>query len=749
MRIVFILAVVGLLFVHNDVLAQRRVSATPQSTPTPQQESDSDIVRITTNLVQIDAVVTKDGRPVSDLTADDFEIREDGRPQKITNLSFIPTSNSNVNVTRERPANKLETGPPVRLKAAEVRRTVALVVDDLCLTWSSTVYVRRALRKFVDNDMQPGDLVAIMRTAGSVGILQQFTADKKQLYAAIERVQWSPRVCNRTEAFDQLNEDLQLPAIGVGPESNAAIKSSGKLDSTKNLADVNSRGMNSNAEDFRGETITVGTLGALSHIVRGLKDLPGRKAVLFISDGFRLIDKSDHSRSDNVDPSYTRRILEAIQRVADLASRSSVVVYTLDARGLVTSNFTAADRVSGSSVMAGGAPLMLMRAGELNDTQAGLNYLAQQAGGFAIYNTNDFAGGIKRVFEDQSGYYLIGYRPDESTFDSRSGPDKFHKISVKVKRPGVAVRTRTGFYGVSEEALASAPVSRAQHLVKAVISPFNANDLDVRLTSVFINDATSGSFLRSLLHIDPHDLTFTKTEDGWQQTVLDVFAVTFGDNGEPLDQYNKTETIRMRGATYEQIRREGLVYFLNVPVKKAGAYQFRIAVRDNGSSKIGSASQFVEVPDIKKRRLALSGLVISGQETASTKKADFAIDTAADGGEEINPQASAAVRRFHPGMVLKYALVVYNPQLDKSTRQPQVELRLRLFRDGKAVLSGEPQLINTSQQPDLTRILAGGGFKLGTDLGPGDYYLQVIVRDRLAKARDSVAAQWIDFQIVK
>src|SRR6476469_7899359 len=177
--------------------AQQTDNSKPQPTPPqtePQQSSrsnDDDVVRITTNLVQLDAVVTdKNGNLVKDLRADEVQIFEDGRQQKITNFSLV-------NVESPTPATavapKDKSAPPLpatRLHPEDVRRTIALVVDDLGLSFESTYYTRRALKKFVVEQMQPGDLVAIIRTSGGIGALQQFTADKRQLYAAIERLKW-------------------------------------------------------------------------------------------------------------------------------------------------------------------------------------------------------------------------------------------------------------------------------------------------------------------------------------------------------------------------------------------------------------------------------------------------------------------------------------------------------------------------------------------------------------------------------
>ena len=170
------------------------VSGLAQTKPVDDKD---DVVRITTNLVQIDAVVTKDGKHVTNLTADDFEIFEDGKKQTITsfayisNISNVPSSDSRASVAP--PAskkNETSVPPPVPIQRDAARRTVAIVVDDLDMSAESMTPVRRQVRKFIAEEVQPNDLVAIIRTGGQMGALQQFTNDKRVLNRAIERLRW-------------------------------------------------------------------------------------------------------------------------------------------------------------------------------------------------------------------------------------------------------------------------------------------------------------------------------------------------------------------------------------------------------------------------------------------------------------------------------------------------------------------------------------------------------------------------------
>ncbi|HSP62262.1 MAG TPA: VWA domain-containing protein, partial [Pyrinomonadaceae bacterium] len=446
----------------------------------PQKPEDVDVVRITTNLVQVDAVVTdKSGKVVTDLKPEEVQILEDGKPQKITHFSYYVTETAVV-APAAKPAavdKNAPPAPPVALRPEQVRRTMAIVVDDLGLSFESTYFVRRALKKFVDEQMLPGDLVAIVRTSGGLGALQQFTSDKRQLYAAIERVKWYASGRGGVGAFAA----IQPPTPG---EQGAAMDAA-----------------NEELNQFRDDLFAVGTLGAVSYVVKGLRQLPGRKSVLLISDGFRIYRQDD--------PTQNFRTVDRLRRLVDEAGRASVVIYTMNATGLQTLGLTAADSTGGMSADQLETQLSNRRNAAF-ETQQGLDFLAQQTGGIAIRNTNDLGGGIRRVMEDQKGYYLIGYRPDSATFDPKTGRHTFHKLTLKVTRPGkFNVRMRNGFLGRSDEDTRQAPRTLAQQLIGALTSPFGANGVHLQLTSLFSNDARAGSFMRAILHIDARDLTFT------------------------------------------------------------------------------------------------------------------------------------------------------------------------------------------------------------------------------------------------
>lgn len=709
----------------------------PAQQPAQVDDDDDEVVRITTNLVQVDAVVTdRDGKQVTNLAAEDFEIIENGHPRQVTNFSYVRVAQpATATATeperpRERKANAGPPVPPARLRPEQVQRTFALVVDDLSMSAESMHFTRQAIRKYVNEQIEPGDLVAIVRTSAGAGALQQFTNDRQALERSIERVRWSPRRGNGASAFDAT---LDPTASGGG---------SGGVDADRTSS--------TDFDEYRQERFTIGTMGALQIVVGGLREMPGRKAVVLFSDGFPM----RNSRGD------APRYITALDRLIDLANRASVVFYTIDARGLQPLGPFASDNTSGSPQAPGGSgpggtvggppgiplhrsgELLSARSGQIHATQGGLSVLADATGGTSLFNRNDLNRGIRRALDDMSGYYLIGYRPDDSAFDSVTRLPRLNRIEVKVKgRSGLRVRSRTGYLGLPETEDKPQPRTRTGQLMAALISPFGAAGVNLRLTSLFI-DAPGGSMaVRSMLLIDPRTLTFERQPDGQQQTKLDIIAVTFGEDGRVVDQINRIETIRVPADSLERFKKEGMVYDLNVPVRKPGAYQLRVAVRDSATERTGSASQYVEVPDLGKKRLVLSGLVVAAPtpQGAAAQVMPAAL---------TDQQADPATRRFHRGALLDYGLVIYNAKPERATGRPQLTIQARLFREGRQVYAGQPQPFEPAQPSALARIEAAGRLQLGAALEPGEYVLQIVVTDALAGKSHAVATQWIDFELV-
>ena len=221
------------------------------------------------------------------------------------------------------------------------------------------------------------------------------------------------------------------------------------------------------------------------------------------------------------------------------------------------------------------------------ESQESLRFIANQTGGLAVDNTNDLNRGVTRILEDQQGYYLLGYAAPAGA--ARDGWDQ-NRVKVKVRRKGLQVRARQGFFGPFDtRAATSAPM---EPLVKSALSPFASDRLTVRLTSLFGHDAATGSYVRSLLFIDPAGLHFDVDQAGKHTARFQVLLMTIGDNGQVVDGWRRDVPLALTDQSFQRVREHGLVVTVKSAVKEAGPYQMRAAVEDSSSKERGSASQF-------------------------------------------------------------------------------------------------------------------------------------------------------------
>jgi VWFA-related protein len=739
---------------------QAQQPAPPAQAPQPpaanQRETpDQDVIRITTNLVQVDVVVTKDGKQVTDLKPEEFEIFEDNKRQDITNFSYVTNTNR---VDYSTSSGSLTSGvgatgpiPPKPIKREQVGRTMAIVVDDLGMSFESMARARSQLSKFISEKLEPTDLVAIIRTGGDVGALQQFTTDRRVLQNAVASLKWNP--CSRIGASVV---DAERSLLAIAPPEPQLV---GRIppDRAPSSAGVKQASAAGDPDLCRQSASIYYTIRSVRFILRGMSDLPGRKSMMLISDnlpteeqemsptdfGFKRPVIQDATRNANLIDVWTqsKNYLGGLSRLAEVAIRSSVVIYGVASQRLQTLGPHPGDEISyppsgvASTVRRrpGQEPdvvtrLIKERPVELRRNMEGSDLLAKQTGGFMIRNSNDF--GFDKVLEDQGGYYLIGYRPAATTFDR-----KFHHIKARVKRDGVTVRTRAGFYGVTEAEAPIRPSTIRDRMDRALSSPFGASEIDVRVTPLFVNDPARGSILRLLLSFDGKDLTFTEEPDGSHVANLTLTTVFFGDNGAVTSKHDHKTTLRLRGRPFERAMRDGVVYTFDMPAKEAGVFQFRMAVVDVASARVGSAGEFLAIPDFQSGRLAMSGILLQGESHSST---------AADSTADDDVLSQATLRRFRYGSSLAFGYTIYNASTSKGAAR--LTSQSTIFREGKKIYSSDSLPVGLKDQADMKRIAAGARLQLGAALTPGEYVLQITVNDE--SARRSVT-QWIDFEVVR
>ncbi|HVW07287.1 MAG TPA: VWA domain-containing protein [Bryobacteraceae bacterium] len=611
------------------------------------------VIRVTVDLVQVDAVVTDaKGSHITDLKPEDFEILEDGKPQKITNFSWIDVTPPKIPVSAA-------GAPPARnLQQREVHRSIVLMIDDLGTPWEFLPGVMASAKKFVAEQMAPGDLVSVTASRGGMGFYQQFTSDKQQLYAAIDHIAHRPGfgqwVLDPPRGMPPLATDRGEPPLGYRDASNPP-----------------------------------NPIGYLTWAIQGLRDVPGRKAVVLFSHGFF-----------------------APQSVVNLANRSGVVIYVLDPTGQDA-------------------------AGRVIPADAPYRRLAEQTGGLWIKSLigKELNADLSEVLEDMSGYYLIGYKPDRSDFELAHGTPVHHDIQVKVRRPGLVVRSRNGFMGVPDPRERPAPKTREDYLQQALFSPFAATGIRLRLDAVYGAGAPDPKkkkrlpVVRAMLSIEGGDLKFTDGPEGKKTLTLDALVGVFNQDGTPAGSADQRFTISADAAAAANLMKYGLHLSKDVNLPRPGPYLVRAAVREEAASAVGSAYSFVEAPDFDGSQIALSSIVLSTTGDENAKNRDY-----------------MGWGQFAAGTTVHFGAELFGVKNSKPPKKPDVEMQVLLFRDGDAVYKGD--LIPLAPEEIAENLLAGR-LNLAKEMPAGDYSMQLIAYDREASKKKQMATQWIDLTVVK
>ena len=659
-------------------------------------------IRIDVEEVRLDAVVLdKNGHQITDLTADDFEIQQDYFRQKITSCIYINDYRPRPQKTAE-PSKDFRNAPPIPappMTREDVRRTIVFLVDNLTMDFTEVHRARMGIRRFVETQMQDGDLVAIVPTAGGNATFQTFSSDKRQLLSMIDNVRWFI--------------------------------------------------------DLRTTQMTLQMM-AMAYSIRTLQDMPGRKALIIISPA-TMIPASLISQIGPGLKDFPRAVeyTEAtFNPLADAALRAGVVIHTLDIRGLGGPTATDIDAGNGfdyslldpktGELSPEIISYKATRAVEIRDSQTPIP-LSKKTGGIFIKDSNWFVNGIGPVQEELRGYYMLTYTPAPTTFRPESR-NYYHQVQIKVKRPGSEVHARDGFFGIPEPV--NAPANISNSLYTAIFSPFQYNDLKINLASGYIDDPQKGYLLQSSMYLNAKDLSITEGKNGNRLMTVEAASVTADVNNDIKDSNAQRYHFDIKEENIPWIREHGIKFSLKLPVKKSGAYYVRAAVRDPVSGKMGSAYQYIEIPDLNKHRLALSNMFIINREED--------LPWAASGAPEefrkllypevrMDPRKSPALRSYLPGETFECVAMIYNAKSPMG-QKPNLESQLILYGNGNELFRSEPEAVDLSKVSDFTRILIKTKLSLMESFPPGDYVLLLRVKDNLADKNHNLASQTLDFK---
>jgi VWFA-related protein len=664
--------------------------------------AEAEIVRVSVS------VTDKQGRPVTDLKATDFVLTDEGQAQEITH--FVPGSPAAMAQEPSAPAQATATDVPAAAAPAPARHVV-LAIDDLHLSGPNLIRARSGLKAFVSSSLLPADEVAIATTSGA-GVSRAFTTDRAAIMGAIDAL--APNERRPNAGGRATMNQAQAEAIERGDQNALDLavqeitEAAGLAGRTPPWAPGEAKAQ---ARQIVAQALAVsnGALAFVEDVVRSMQPLPGRKLVVMVSDGFVLGPPSEPAAFD-------------MRRLIDASARADVAVYPLLGRGVAT-EMDAAARGTAQGVLPG-RNAMYARLQEMSMNQA-LDSIAEGTGGRFIRGTNDLASGLREILDDNATSYLIAYSPAQA--DTRA---RFHKIEVKVPgRPDLQVRARRGYLSRDPRAKdtpTETAEKRREHDIRSGLSALvPRRDVPVQMQADFVDRAPEGPQLVLSAHVDAKGVRFQRA-DGRYKAELEFVRVVADENGRivaPAD--GKTAALDLTQATYEKTVEDGIGFQSVVPLPP-GRYEVRMAVREGRTAQVGSARQWVEVPDTRGSGLTLSGVFLFASTAGKTDAAAL---------KDVQ-----ATRRYAQNAALFYAVHAYNPSRD-DTGAADVVSQAQVRKDGQ--LQGASPVETVAFESKETARPVRGRIDLA-GMPAGHYELRVLVVDRKSGTQSE---RRIDFSI--
>jgi VWFA-related protein len=716
--------------ISTSALAQQKPTSPPAD----------EVVRIKSELVQTSvAVFDKSGHFVEGLKPEQFQLKVD---DKSIPVSFLERVTAGTEHEEQVITKQFASVTPVTTTAnpnpATYRgRTIVFFIDDLHLSSESVERTRKTILEFVDKQMGLDDQVAIASPSGQIGFLQQFTDVNAVLRAAIARLSYRPYTVRDSEnipmteytalqidqgdkfALEYYSSEL-LKATnsnaggGLGPPRSGPYGGKPEVGQTPGITrDMADRFVKERAQRLlrQSAAVTSGTLSTLESLMRTSSHMPGRKIVFFVSDGFYLNDRNTGFG-------------ETLRQITDAATRGGTVIYSIDARGLMS-------MVDASSNRADPAGLVSRsNTGEITASQDALTALASDTGGRSSLNTGALASIVSDALRETSNYYLMGWRPAAA---EKGGSFKRIEVSI-VGRPDLTVRLPRGFI-LGGSATAAKPAGAVvipvvakgpeAELRSALSAPSARRDLPLSLAVSFLDVPATGPVITVSSQMATDVLGYGA--EGKQPAAIDLIGVVLNDQGKQTSSFKGRINVNPSAAAVSE--NPGVIYSHKLPLPP-GLYQVRVAARDDRSGKTGSAANWIEVPDLKAGRLTLSTLLLGGQfigakETPGGEQMQFSVD-----------------RRFRRDSRLNFLTIIYNAA-NAAGGGPGLEAQIQISRNGRVIVTSPVSKVATDANTDLARVIYGADIALKS-FAPGRYRLRVNISDRVA---NTSASREISFEV--
>ncbi len=527
------------------------------------------------NLVLVPVVVRDgQGRAIGDLTKDDFQLFDKGKPQTIA--SFTVMKRGSAPPVGPPPAAAETAGvaitPQSQPNAPE--RYVAYLFDDLNIEFADLALVKKAATRQITNGLQVSDRAAIYTTSGQTSL--DFTDNKTKLAEAVDQIRVRPlyqhpgRQCPDLSYYMAdliVNRNDQQAFQAATQETLACMN----LDPSKELSMAQQMAQAAARQELTiGEQGTRVTLGVIKNVIRRMTAMPGQRLIVIASPGF--LAQTNEAIGDKAD-------------ILDLAARANVMINSLNARGLFTTEMDASQQ--GASSAAAQRLISQYYRESAIATEDVLAELADGTGGTFFHNSNDLNEGFARVAAAPDVSYVLGFSPPALKPDG-----SFHRLKISLaSRKGASIQARRGYYALKHSR--NAEEDAKADIEDAVFSREEMRDIPVDLQTQFFKPDAATAKLTVLAKIDLRRLRYKKL-DGRNEDELMVVSVLFDTNGNYVKGITKTVSMKLRDETLARLA-SGITVKTNFDVKP-GTYIVRLVVRDAEGQAMAAQNGAVEIP---------------------------------------------------------------------------------------------------------------------------------------------------------
>jgi VWFA-related protein len=709
-----IFVVAGLLLATALVAAQTPAQSSSQN-PAPQAPEVT--FKVEVNYVEEDVrVVDRDGNFVRGLKAEDFQVLEDGKPQKIQTFGMVDVPNTRPRRPRFLAPDELPIESDVAVnKQVLDGRMYLIVLDDYHVAPLRSQNVKNLARRFILEKLGPDDQAAVVVTSGLRRASQDFTQNRRLLIEAIDNF-----------------VGQKLPSSAVARNESKSRDMDGKGQPIDDAGDpITIDPANRFVSDERAPERTFQarqSLNSLRTIAEWMSAIQGRrKAIIFISEG---VDYNLWDIFTGGDPStFSFENFNMVQSetwdTVSAASRSNVQIYSVDPRGLSTSGQEDIE-IGGLAAGAYGlGPKQLLQ--ELSSSQQNLRMLSEETGGVPFVGRNDFNAAFDRIVQENSQYYVLGYY---STNDRRDG--RLRNITVRVaghpesqvtyRKRYAAPRGRTPKNAAGEKPLDPAKSLNAE-LIAAMTSPLPKTGIQLKVTAIARKGVGKTTDVEVLIDTLGKDLTFTE-KNGTFNNRLSMQLGVFNKDGKSIFAERPDVDLNLRPETHARVEQSGvrILRHLSLP---PGRYQLRVAAQDSAKVKQGSAHLDIEAPDFTRPPLAISNVALAAtadRAVYSPPKPGF------DPFNGLLPGAPSALREFPNNSEIAAAVEVY---ANRPTPVHRIDVTARVKADDGGVVFNKTEERSTEE---LHGTPGGFGYTYRIPIQnwtPGLYVLEVEAASRL------------------